>query len=395
MTTGPGLQAAIVGGGIGGLFAANALIAHGMAVSVYEQAPALGEIGAGVFLTPNSVRHLQRVGLGGKVEGCGARVGTDSRYFRQDGTPIAAVQVTDSAGWNATFGMHRADLVQLLSENLPSGVVHTDHRCTGIEQNGGRPRVLFANGAAAEADVVIAADGIHSELRQYVSPPSQPVFSGSVAYRGLVAHERIPHWPTNAWMMWLGKGKHFLTFPVRAGRMINYVGFVPADEEMKESWSAPGDPDVLRGKFAGWDPRIGGLLKQVQTTFRWALYDREPLPTWTRGRLTLLGDAAHPMLPHLGQGANQAIEDGMALATILARADRQTASAALVAYERLRRERVALVQRGARQNGLRYDSLYADLSVRDAEIAAHAAFRRQLYDHDVVPEAQAAALARA
>jgi salicylate hydroxylase len=191
--------------------------------------------------------------------------------------------------------------------------------------------------------------------------------------------------------MWLGKGKHFLTFPVRAGKLINYVGFVPADEESKESWSAPGDPDVLRQEFAGWDPRIGSLLQRVQATFRWALYDREPLPIWTRGRLTLLGDAAHPMLPHLGQGANQAIEDGMALATILARADRKTAPAALLAYERLRRERVALVQRGARENGLRYDSSYADLGVRDAEITAHAAFRKRLYDHDVVPEAQAAA----
>jgi salicylate hydroxylase len=148
----------------------------------------------------------------------------------------------------------------------------------------------------------------------------------------------------------------------------------------------------LRREFAGWDPRIESLLQQVQMTFRWALYDREPLPTWTRGRLTLLGDAAHPMLPHLGQGANQSIEDGMALATILARADRKTAPPALVAYERLRRERVAQVQRGARENGLRYDSLYADLAVRDAEITAHAAFRKRLYDHDVVPEAQAAVI---
>jgi salicylate hydroxylase len=160
---------------------------------------------------------------------------------------------------------------------------------------------------------------------------------------------------------------------------------------MKESWSAPGDPAVLRAEFAGWDPRIEALLQQVQTTFRWALYDREPLPTWTKGRLTLLGDAAHPMLPHLGQGANQSIEDGMALATILARADGETVPTALIAYERLRRERVALVQRGARENGLRYDSAYADLGVRDAELTAHAAFRMRLYDHDVVPEAQAAA----
>jgi salicylate hydroxylase len=382
----------VVGGGIGGLFAANALMAQGLQVSVHEQAPALGEVGAGVFLTPNSVRQLQRVGLGPAVEKWGARVGRDSHYFRHDGAPIAPVQVTDSAGWNATFGMHRADLVTMLASALPDDVVHTGHRATGFEQTGEVARVTFANGAVAEGDVVVAADGIHSELRQNVAPPSHPVFSGSVAYRGLVPHALVPHWPTGSWLMWLGKARHFLAFPVRSGQLINYVGFVPADQEMKESWLAPGDPDVLRAEFAGWDPRIGSLLGQVQATFRWALYDREPLPSWTRGRLTLLGDAAHPMLPHLGQGANQSIEDGMALATILARANRETAPRALLAYERLRRERVALVQRGARENGLRYDSSYADLGVRDAELTAHAAFRRTLYDHDVVPEAAAAAL---
>jgi salicylate hydroxylase len=385
------LNVVIVGGGIGGLFAANALIAHGLRVSVHEQAPALGEIGAGVFLTPNSVRHLQRVGLGPSVEKWGVRVGAGSQYFRHDGAPIAPVQVTDSSGWNATFGMHRADLVEMLAKALPAGVVHTGHRGAGFEPIGDIARVSFADGGVAEGDIVIAADGIHSELRHYVAPPSRPVFHGSVAYRGVLPHTLIPHWPTDAWLMWLGKARHFLTFPVRAGELINYVGFVPADEEMKESWSAPGDPDVLRREFEGWDPRIGSLLSQVQKTFRWALYDREPLPTWTRGRLTLLGDAAHPMLPHLGQGANQSIEDGMALATILARVGRAAVPAALLAYERLRRERVAAVQRGARENGMRYDSSYADLGVRDAEITAHAAFRKRLYDHDVVPEAQAAA----
>ncbi len=186
-------------------------------MSVYEQAPALGEVGAGVFLTPNSVRQLQRVGLGPSVEKWGARVGPGSRYFRHDGAPIAPVQVTDSSGWNATFGMHRADLVEILANALPAKVVHTGHRCTGIEQDGNAARVSFANGAVVEGDLVVAADGIHSELRQYVAPPSRPVFHGSVAYRGLVPHERVPHWPTNAWLMWLGKGKHFLSFPVRAG----------------------------------------------------------------------------------------------------------------------------------------------------------------------------------
>ena len=386
-------RVAIVGGGIGGLFAANALIAQGIAVSVYEQAPAIGEVGAGVYLTPNSVRHLQRIGLGPAVEKWGARVGRDSHYFRHDGTPIAPVQVTDSSGWNATFGMHRADLVEMLASALPAGTVHAGHRCTGFDQDDDMARVSFANGATVEAEIVIGADGIHSELRPHVFASSQPVFSGSVAYRGLVAHERVPDWPIDRWQMWLGQGRHFLAFPVRAGKLINYVGFVPSDEEMKESWSAPGDPEILRQAFAGWDQRIHQLLGQVHLTFRWALYDREPLPVWTRQRLSLLGDAAHPMLPHLGQGANQSIEDGMALATIMARADRASAPSALLAYERLRRERVAQVQRGARENGLRYDSACSDLGVRDAEITAHAAFRKRLYDHDVVPDAQAAAAA--
>jgi salicylate hydroxylase len=195
------------------------------------------------------------------------------------------------------------------------------------------------------------------------------------------------------WEMWAGPSKHFLVFPVRHGTMVNYVGFVPTDEEMKESWSAPGDPEILRREFQGWDPRIGAVLGAVERTFRWALYDREPLPTWTKGRLTLLGDAAHPMLPHLGQGANQSIEDGMALATMIAHASRGQAPSVLEAYERLRRERVAEVQLGARKHGLRVDSAYDDLRVRDAELVAHAEFRKALYSYDVVPQARAAAAA--
>ena len=385
------LRVVVVGGGIGGLFAANALIAQGLHVSVFEQASALGEVGAGVFVTPNAVRHLERVRLGPSVERFGARVGTGSHYLRHDGTPIAPVQVTDASGWNAVFGMHRADLVDLLAAGLPEGVVRTGHRAVGFEQDDAAARVRFANGATAEADVVVAADGIHSVMQAHVVPPSKPVFHGTISYRGLVPHERLPDWPMDRWLMWAGPSKHFLVFPVRGGTMVNYVGFVPTDEERKESWSAPGDPRVLRLAFEGWDPRVGQVLAQVDKTFRWALYDREPLPTWSVGRLTLLGDAAHPMLPHLGQGANQSIEDGMALAAILAQVDTATVAAALRVYERLRRERVAEIQRGARQNGLRVDSDATDLKVRDAQLVAHAEFRKQLYSYDVLPVARAAA----
>jgi len=382
---------AIIGGGIGGLFAANALIAQGLRVAVYEQASALGEVGAGVYVTPNAVRHLQRVGLGPEVERWGAKVGTASRYFRHDGTPIAPVQVTDASGWNATFGMHRADFVEFLAANLPPGCVHTGHRAVGFAQSDNVTRVDFDNGAIVDADVVVAADGIHSALRPHVFPPSRPVFHGTISYRGLIPRERLPGWPTDRWQMWAGPSKHFLVFPVRHGTMVNYVGFVPTDEEMRESWSAPGDPEVLRRAFEGWDPRVGEVLNQVDQTFRWALYDRDPLPSWANGRLALLGDAAHPMLPHLGQGANQSIEDGMALATILGRTTTAAVPAALLAYERLRRERVADVQLGARQNGLRVDSKDADLRARDAQLVAHAEFRKQLYSYDVVPHARAAA----
>src|SRR5688500_14916589 len=147
----------IVGGGIGGLFAANALIAHGLDVAVYEQAPALGEVGAGVYLTPNAVRQMQRVGLGPAVEKWGARVGPKSYYFRHDGTAVAPVQVADASGWNACFGMHRADLVDFLAAALPAGVVHCGHRAVGFEDQGEVARVKFANGAVVEADVVVGA----------------------------------------------------------------------------------------------------------------------------------------------------------------------------------------------------------------------------------------------
>ncbi len=380
----------VVGGGIGGLFAANALLKHGCAVSVYEQAPALGEVGAGVYITPNSVRHMDRLGLGDAVRKWGAPVGDKSYYFRHDGTPIAPVQVTDSSGWAANYGMHRADIVNLLAAGIPDGVVHCGYRAVEFAQDEHSARVNFSNGVVAEADVVIAADGIHSNLSPYVSPPSKPVFHGTIAYRGLVPADRLPDWLMDRWEMWVGPSKHFLVFPVRHGTMVNYVGFVPTDEEMKESWSAPGDPDTLRAAFEGWDPRIGAVLSQVDQCFRWALYDREPLSTWTNGRLTLLGDAAHPMLPHLGQGANQAIEDGMALATILSESADIVRS--LRTYETLRRQRVAEIQLGARLNGLRVDSMsgYTDLKKRDEELAAHAYFRAHLYAYDVVPFAKAA-----
>ncbi|MQA16944.1 MAG: NAD(P)-binding protein [Pseudonocardiaceae bacterium] len=382
------MRCAIIGGGIGGMTAAIALHNKGIRVTVFEQAAELGEIGAGVLLTPNGVRALKHLGLERAVAEAGARVGAGSCYYRMDGTTIAPVLTTDSTGWNGMFGMHRADLLTILADVLPPHAVSTGHKCIGVEQDASRCRLTFENGQTADAHVVIAADGIHSTLQRHVAEPSDPVHSGSVAYRGLVRADSVPSWPAGISQFWLGDGKHFLVYPVRRGELLNYVGFVPSAEEARESWSAPGDPVRLAEAFSGWDPAVAGLLSAVETTFWWGLYDREPLARLTAGRLALLGDAAHPMLPHVGQGANQAIEDGVALAEILSNADASTVAHGLVTFEKLRQERTSRVQAGARANGLRYDSAYADLDRRDAEIADSARFRRWLYDYDPVAEAR-------
>ncbi|MPZ73947.1 MAG: NAD(P)-binding protein [Nitriliruptorales bacterium] len=377
------LRAAVVGAGIGGLATGLALYRRGIDVTVYEQAPALGEVGAGVQLTPNSFRLLDRFGLGEDLRQLGVKLDQRrSRYYRMDGTPIAPVLTTDSKG-NALYGIHRADLVSVLAANLPSDVVRTSHRCTGFSQSDSAARLEFENGTVTEADVVIAADGIHSSLQRHVVEPAEPVNSGSVAYRGLLAADANPSWPTDRFELWMGAGKHFLVFPVRAGTLINFVGFVPSEVHAEESWSALGDPAVLTASFAGWDSRIEKLLATVRNTFWWGLYDREPLWRWTHGRLTLLGDAAHPMLPHLGQGANQSIEDAVALSIVLTDATPETAPVRLLEYEALRHPRTTDVQAGSRANGLRYDSRYEDLIVRDVELDAVKAFRLSLYDYDV------------
>ncbi|MEH2468658.1 salicylate hydroxylase [Nitrobacteraceae bacterium AZCC 2161] len=377
------LRAAIVGGGICGLSAANFLHRRGIDVEVFEQANALGEVGAGVFIYPNSLRQLERIGLGKALAAVGAKVGSGSQYYRMDGSVVGPILTTDSSGWNGMYGMHRADLLNALAAALPPSAIRTGHRCIGFEQSDAAAQLKFANGETAEADIVIAADGIQSVLQNYVVEPKSPEYSGVRAYRGLIPREKLPGWRDEAHQVWMGDGKHFMVFPVRSGRLLNYVGFVPTTNQIIESWSAVGDRDELAASFDGWDPRVVGLLEKVESCFWWGLYDRRPLASWTKGRLVLLGDAAHPMLPHLGQGANQAIEDGAALASFLEGRHAAEVVNILPEYEKFRRVRTDVIQAEARQNGLRYDSKYESLEQRDREIANSAAFRKSLYDYDV------------
>jgi salicylate hydroxylase len=345
------LRVAIVGGGIGGLSAAIALHQIGAQVRIYEQAHELGDVGAGVALHPNSQRVLNRLGLREEIGRWGSRL-PGHRFLTHCGTVVSQETSGPGAGQVA---LHRADLVAILAAALPNEVVHTGYRCVGFAERGESAEVCFDNGVCERADVVVAADGIHSVLQGYVVAPTDPVFSGMMAYRGLIPAARLPDWPADL-VTWGGDDKRLLTYPVRAGQLINYVGIVPADQQMLESWSAPGDPAVLAAEFADWPRQARRLLTQVETTFKWGLYDRDPLPRWTHGRLTLLGDAAHPMLPHLGQGANQAIEDAMALAILLRGVGAADAPAALTRYQRLRRDHTARVQQTSRVNGRGFDS---------------------------------------
>jgi salicylate hydroxylase len=370
----------VVGGGIGGLSAALALRFEGAKVRVYEQAAELGEVGAGVGLFPNSMRILQRLGVADSVTRRAAPI--NEWKMLAPGGSVVSHQVAGRDGPISSLGMYRPDLVAELAAGLPRGVLHTGHRCVAFRQDDRYAVVTFDNGVSVEADVVIAADGIHSTLQRYVVEPRRPVFSGVVAYRGVMPAARVPGWPwPQALVNWVGQGKHFLVFPVRAGTLLNYVGFLPADEQTRESWSAPGDPAVLAAEFADWDPWLSRLVSQIDTTFRWGLYDRDPLPRWINGRLALLGDAAHAMLPHMGQGANQAIEDGMALATLMRGTDAADVAEALIRYQGLRHDHTARVQQGSRANGMRMD---AGQAITIGQPGVH--------DYDVEAEARAMTL---
>ena len=250
------LRAVVIGGGLGGTAAAVALTQAGLDVRVYQQAARLAEVGAGVSLAPNGLRMLQRLDVGDAVARLGARhVATQLRL--SDGR-AADHQPHQFARAGANVGIHRADLLALLVEQLPPGTVRTGHRCTGFRQDAGQAVVSFANGASDMADVVIGADGIHSVMQGFVVEPADPVFSRVLAYRGLVPS--VEGYPAGTLRMWVGEGKHFLAFPVRAGRLLTYVGFVTSATAVHESWSARGDPAALTAHFQGWDPLIGEII---------------------------------------------------------------------------------------------------------------------------------------
>jgi salicylate hydroxylase len=351
------LRAAIVGGGIGGLTAALALQRAGVDFRVYEQAEEFTEVGAGVALGPNAVRLLNRLALESRLDAIASQPSAYQRRRWHDGKVIVDSRTSGLLGRRMSLTVHRAQLLDILASSVDERYLEPGKRCTAVEQRDDEVHLTFDDGSTAVADTVVGADGIHSVVRLTYQQDA-PVFSGKIAYRGLVPMERLSFLGEDRHLhrMWLGPNQHFLTYPIAAGTVMNVVAFVPADGSWAiESWSAPGEVERLAEHFEGWDPTVLGIIGALDQTMRWALYDREPLPKWTFGRVTLLGDAAHSMLPHQGQGAGQSVEDAIVLARCLERARPDTVETWLHLYERIRKERTARVQSASRQSGEIYD----------------------------------------
>ncbi|HXW25595.1 MAG TPA: FAD-dependent monooxygenase [Xanthobacteraceae bacterium] len=341
------LTIAIVGGGIGGVAAALSLAKAGLDAHVYEQAPALREVGAGIVLSPNATRILDRLGLGAALAQTSVRPLAWHERRWDDGRTLLRVPLADAA--LGAFGFpyyqcHRADVQTMLARALPAARLHLGHRLVGLNERGDRVEAQFDNGARVQADVVVGADGIHSAVRHALFGPDNPRFTGCVAYRGLVPAARVAHLDLETTMQrWMGPGKHFVHYYVQARRLLNFVCLVEQDAWTSESWTARGDVMAARAAYRGWHPQVRAILDAQEEIFIWALLDRAPLPRWSVGRVTLLGDACHPMLPFMAQGAAQAIEDGATLAAILARHGTDV-TAALRAYEVARLARTSRIQ---------------------------------------------------
>jgi len=339
---------AVIGGGIGGLAAAAFLRRAGLAATVYEQATRLREVGAGVIVAPNAARLLRTLGVLGALEERALRLETGWEFRRwQDGSVLSAEDLAtrcERLYGEHTYAAHRADLLAAISRAVPSGDLRVGRRCTGIDSRGPRHTLCFADGASAQADVVIGADGIHSLVRAALTTPAPAAYSGLCAFRALVPAELAPPFARRpAHTLWLGPGHHLVHYPVSGGTLINLVAFAPAGGFRTESWTATATVEEFLAEFKGWDDRLTGLIRAAGTPGRWALLDRAPLPGWTSGTVTLLGDAAHPMFPFFAQGGAQAIEDAAVLARCLA-ADQDDPAAALRRYQRLRMPRTTRLQ---------------------------------------------------
>ena len=351
-----GVEVAIVGGGIGGLAAAISLFQAGFDVHVYEQSRAMREVGAGLQVSPNASRVLHRLGLGDELAKLGVRPLAFHQRRWQDGrtllkTPLANAVV--SAFGYPHYQSHRGDVLAMLVAAFPSERLHTGHRLTRFVDRGEYVEAEFDNETTITAGVLIGADGIHSTVCRLLFGEAQPRFTGCVAYRGLIPAERVKDQALEVTaQLWLGPGQHIIVYYVAGKRLVNFVANIEKASWTGESWTDRGDVNDLRSGFADWDPKLRAIIDSIEETFIWGLFDRAPLKNWSVGRVTLLGDSCHPMLPYIAQGAAQALEDGATLTACLKK--HPDVVEALRRYEALRLPRATHIQGMATANKTRF-----------------------------------------
>jgi len=347
---------AVIGGGLGGFTAALSLLREGFDVHIYEQAGSLREVGAGIQISPNASRVLYNLGFADAMAKLGVRPLTFHQRRWQNGQTLLEAPLGDAVIEKFGFPyyhFHRAELLQMLVDAFPPERTHVSHRMSAFAQRGENVDAEFENGTKISVDALIGADGIHSATRRVLLGEENPRFTGCVAYRGLIPAERVRDLDVQvSAQMWMGPDKHVMVYYVAGGRYLNFVGVVEQDGWTAESWTTRGDVMELRAAFADWDPGLRAIIETFEETFVWGLFDRVPLPQWASGRAALLGDACHPMLPFMAQGAAQAIEDGACLARCLKMA--HSVQEGLRRYESLRQPRTAYVQSMARTNKTRF-----------------------------------------
>jgi salicylate hydroxylase len=305
-------------------------------------------VGAGLVAAPNLARLLRRLGVMDEFLERAVALETGWEFRRwADGRILSAERLAGACErlyGEGTYTVHRADLLAALQGAVPDAAIRLGRECTSVDVHADGVELSFADGGHVGADVVIGADGVHSTVRGAVTTPSPPEYSGLCAFRALVPADRAPAFARRrAQTLWIGPGHHLVHYPVSGEEAVNLVAFAPAGEFTEESWSATATVDELLAEFDGWDPRLTELIRAAGTPGRWALLDRRPLARWTRGRVALLGDAAHPMFPFFAQGAAQAIEDAAVLAACLSD-DRSDPGRALERYASLRIPRATRVQ---------------------------------------------------
>jgi salicylate hydroxylase len=372
----------IIGAGIGGLTAAVALRRRGHNVTIFEQACGPGEIGAGIIVGPNAVKVLRALDLEADVSRIA--VEPDRHLLRNWRTGRVLFNQRMKGVFADKFDagymqVHRADLIDALFRHVPSECVSFGRTVVAVSSHSRGAVVELSGGLEKEFDMVVGADGIKSIVRTSLFGPESPRFTGNVCWRGTVPTSDLPAGLFSSdTHVWIGPNAHVVNYFIRGGELMNFVAILEADEWRSEAWSFDGDRQELVQAFSGWNSSLPTMFERATHCLKWALFDRDPLPEWSKGRIALLGDAAHPMLPHLAQGAAMAMEDGYILAAML-----ESESDIEVAFERyqaIRHPRTTRTQLGARVRA-KENHLTSPLSrfIRDAKYTVRRLFRPTSY----------------